>query len=130
MKLPKRNLDCKYCGRDFKSEGWELYCPSCLHKMLKTRGISSTTIRMIRNREFLKNYKKNKKCAICGYKKCPEILDFHHENAKSKFGDVSKLARTLKSIAVIKHEIEKCTLICPNCHREVHIGDRYGRKKE
>ena len=120
--------DCKYCGVDFQDIKKRKYCDNCLVKSKeKPFSKSSSTMRMIRNREFIRNYKKDKKCVYCGYKNYPEILDFHHINKLEKLEGVSQLMKSLKSIYIIQKEIEKCKLLCPNCHREEHLLEKYGK---
>lgn len=122
----QKRLCCTYCGRDFKSLTKQIYCNSCLKRYLKQSfPRSSTQKRMIRNRIFITLYKKNKKCKMCGYSKYPEIMDFHHKNSRAKEKSVSELMRTLQPIDKIKREIEKCVLLCPNCHREVHLKEKW-----
>ena len=61
------------------------------------------------------------KCALCGYNKCQRALSFHHkDNSKKEFG-LSARGLT-RSWEKIKAEIEKCVLLCSNCHMEVHDG--------
>ncbi len=60
-------------------------------------------------------------CEICGYKKYPEILVFHHREPSNKKDGVNRLMKTLKPIKVIQEEIDKCMILCANCHREVHL---------
>lgn len=122
-------LECKYCGRDFQSIKQQKYCEHCLSRISKEPlSKSSSIMRMIRNREFIKNYKTNKKCDLCGYRKHPEILDFHYRDRKDKSQSINMLMKTLKSIKMIKEEIEKCILICPNCHRELHLKEGEWKK--
>ncbi|PIR88328.1 MAG: hypothetical protein COU09_02735 [Candidatus Harrisonbacteria bacterium CG10_big_fil_rev_8_21_14_0_10_44_23] len=64
---------------------------------------------------------KGGKCMICGYKKCPDALDLHHVDPRTKEFSLSTKGLT-RSWEKIKKEIEKCVLICANCHREVHAG--------
>ena len=118
-------LDCSYCGKDFQDNKRRIYCDDCIAKHKKEPlPKSSTTMRMIRNRNFLKTYKVDKKCEFCGYNKHPGILEFHHKDKNDKTDEVSRLTKSLKSIYTIKKEIEKCILICPNCHRELHLLER------
>lgn len=114
---------CKLCQEKFIKKYNRKYCLKCSPDY-----INSSTMRMIRNREFIKNYKKDKKCGICGYNKYPEILDFHHKNKEEKDIGVNILMKTLKNLDLIKEEIKKCILICPNCHRELHLMEKYGKK--
>lgn len=60
------------------------------------------------------------KCAICGYAKLDEALEFHHRTGRKDFG-ISQQGMT-RSWAKIQAELKKCVLLCANCHREVHHG--------
>ncbi len=71
-------------------------------------------------REMARDYKGNK-CMICGYDKCARALSFHHIDPAKKEFDLSSKGLT-RSWEKIKMEIEKCVLICANCHMEVHDG--------
>ncbi len=64
---------------------------------------------------------KGGKCMICGYNRCLEALDFHHLDPKKKVFGLSEKGRTY-SWEKIRAEIDKCALICANCHREIHAG--------
>lgn len=115
-------MECYECKKSFEPEYiGKLYCNSCLEKRIKFGSSKSGTKRMLRNREFVRNYKRDKKCEICGYNKCPEILVFHHKDKRNKFEGVSYLMKTLRHSDIIEAEMKKCTLICPNCHNELHF---------
>ncbi len=62
---------------------------------------------------------KGGKCELCGYNRCIEALEFHHISNKS-FG-ISQKGYT-RSWNKVKDEIDKCILLCANCHREVENG--------
>ncbi|MDD5342571.1 MAG: HNH endonuclease signature motif containing protein [Patescibacteria group bacterium] len=70
-------------------------------------------------REMAISYKGNR-CEICGYRKCNEALEFHHQISKKDFGISSK--GYTRSWEKVKHELDKCVLLCANCHREAHAG--------
>lgn len=57
-------------------------------------------------------------CQICGYNKCIDALVFHHRDATSKSFTISKWL-TL-SFEKIQQELNKCDLLCANCHAEIH----------
>jgi len=62
---------------------------------------------------------KGGKCEKCGYSRCMASLIFHHRDPKQKsFGITSKS----KSFESLKKEVNKCSLLCSNCHGEVHAG--------
>ena len=68
-------------------------------------------------KERLVDYKGGK-CEICGYNKCITALEFHHLNPNEKDFGISTF-NTL-SFDKCKQEVDKCILVCANCHREIH----------
>ena len=64
---------------------------------------------------------KGGRCQVCGYDRCAEALEFHPlDPTKKDFGISSKgYARSWEKV---KKEVDKCFLLCANCHREVHAG--------
>ena len=77
--------------------------------------------RRIENKAYL-NEVKSSGCSRCGYSKCPDALEFHHPN-DDKLVSVAESAR-LHSLKTLKKEVEKCILLCANCHREEHYNTR------
>lgn len=71
-------------------------------------------------RNMAREYKGGK-CAICGYQRCPRALGFHHIDPEQKGFGLSSKGLT-RSWDKIKEEIDKCVLLCANCHMEVHEG--------
>ena len=61
------------------------------------------------------------KCAICNYSKCSAALEFHHKDPTQKDFGISAKGYT-RSWDKIKAELDKCVLLCSNCHRELHSG--------
>lgn len=59
------------------------------------------------------------KCSICGYNKCHKALELHHINPEEKEFTFSK-DMLCNSWEKLVQELKKCTLLCANCHREVH----------
>ena len=64
---------------------------------------------------------KGGKCQLCGYSKCAQALDFHHLDPSKKDFGISADGIT-RAWSRIKAELDKCVMICANCHREVHSG--------
>ena len=61
---------------------------------------------------------KGGKCALCGYSKCKDAMDFHHIDPRTKSFQIGT-GLTRKWIDLVT-EAGKCILLCSNCHREVH----------
>ncbi len=64
---------------------------------------------------------KGGKCQRCGYKSCVEALEFHHISKEDKSFGISAKGYT-RSWQAIQQELEKCLMLCANCHREFHAG--------
>lgn len=63
---------------------------------------------------------KGSKCSACGYNKCIASLCFHHTSGK----DFNISSATTTRWEVIKSELNKCVLLCHNCHNEIHHNER------
>ena len=64
---------------------------------------------------------KGGQCEVCGYARCRDALEFHHLDGNNKSFGISEKGYT-RSWGKVKAEIEKCLLLCSNCHRELHGG--------
>ncbi len=72
-------------------------------------------------RKWLVEYKKTLKCIRCG-ESHPATLTFHHKNGSEKsfeIGNALKLGVSLKRLLA---EIDKCEVICANCHAKEHLS--------
>ena len=64
---------------------------------------------------------KGGKCQICNYNKYIGALDFHHINPLMKKFGIGAKGYT-RSLQATKEEVDKCILVCANCHREIEGG--------
>lgn len=64
---------------------------------------------------------KGGKCERCGYNKCEGALQFHHLNPNEKAFALSNIniSKTVDMNKLLK-EVDKCILLCANCHAEEH----------
>lgn len=78
--------------------------------------LSSKKRYRLRKRSKIYEVKKESGCEWCGYNGHPSSLDFHHpdDNKSSSVGDLINTG----SWEDIRKEIDKCVVICSNCHRE------------
>lgn len=61
-------------------------------------------------------------CVKCGFDKSVYALDFHHIESENKFASISELIQQGYSYERIDNEIDKCELLCANCHRIEEYG--------
>lgn len=96
--------------------------------------VTNKHVKLTEDEKKKKNYSKVKKhrlkiktmavdykggsCVICGYKKCLRALEFHHINPSEKDFGISAYSKL--SWDIIKPELDKCILVCSNCHAEIH----------
>lgn len=86
---------------------------------------------------ILRHHRKNKlkavkykggSCLKCGYDKSVSALVFHHRNPKEKDFKIS--AKGNSCWDKIKTELDKCDMLCSNCHAEIHDIEREKKYKE
>lgn len=89
--------------------GHSSYCKQCTN--LQT---------LERQRELKQKAVKYKggKCVRCGYSHYIGALEFHHIDPNGKDVTISHLKHT--TFGKIVPELDKCVLVCANCHREIH----------
>lgn len=109
---------CNNCGREYiykrKLGAMKTICNSCV-------------VRERRNKLKIAavNYKGGK-CERCGYNKCYAVLEFHHNDPSQK--EFSLCRSYVTSWKRIKEELDKCKLLCSNCHREAHATEKLFKK--
>ena len=64
---------------------------------------------------FIQEYKAGKKCVDCGENYPYWILEFDH--LKDKNFTIAQFRSTTMSLEVVKEEIDKCDVVCSNCHK-------------
>ena len=123
--LGTQEKECPKCHKKFftkKQAKTRRYCYDCVPEYS-----SGAELRKIIKRWSL-DYKGHK-CECCGYDKCTEALEFHHINSKEKDFNISD--RNIKlDWEEIKKELDKCIVVCSNCHREIHSGIKQIERKE
>ena len=118
-----KNKDGRKCPRCNKAKsldnfynrrgvaGSSVYCKPCTNEQ---------TVERMRHTKRLCIEYKGGKCEKCGYDKYDGALEFHHLDPSKKDFAISK--KKAKYIDSLKPELDKCILLCSNCHRELHGG--------
>ena len=106
----KKIHHCETCGETDSNKFWpkmKTMCRPCHGKDIGRR--------LIESREAAIAYKGGK-CENCGYDKYRGALEFHHKDPTQK--DPKGLRKT--NLKALFAEVDKCMLLCANCHREEH----------
>jgi hypothetical protein len=74
--------------------------------------------------QFLRGIRMAGKCIKCGWSEHPEILHFHHKDKSKKKFRLSKGSIGCYSVKTVQSELDKCELLCPNCHMWLHYEER------
>lgn len=77
----------------------------------------------LEKKQMVNNLKKSSGCQSCGIKN-PVVLQFHHREKESKTKSISMLVAETASLERIAKEIEKCVILCANCHLILHDEER------
>jgi len=72
---------------------------------------------------WINEIKQNSGCKFC-LEKDHRCLDFHHLNPSEKDATIAYMYAADYSIEKIVEEIEKCVVLCSNCHRKLHYEER------
>jgi hypothetical protein len=75
-------------------------------------------------RDWFRRYKSELYCVECG-EKHPACLQFHHRDRKEKSFTISDAVLRGTSIKTIIKEIEKCDVLCVNCHAKRHWQENH-----
>lgn len=79
----------------------------------------ATTKRRNKNRQIIDAIKLKRGCLLCGYRRCSRALEFHHHNKDKLFCVSAGMLQLGLGMKRIEAEIEKCVLLCSNCHQEI-----------
>lgn len=104
---------CQCCQREFNCRNGHVHlCKNCRRK-------SKRLAYRISAAEY-----KNNECEICGLKRNTiddlEIFDFHHKDKSNKSFELSDNIES-KNWDIVKQELDKCVMLCANCHRKQHL---------
>ena len=112
---------CEICEKEYEtSYQSRIYCYECSGESTRTdnatRKHQKTVLRRSMKLQAIKLL--GGKCYKCGYDKCIDALEFHHENPNEK--EFKLGSGNTMSWQQYKQEALKCVLVCSNCHKEIH----------
>lgn len=122
---PAHTRICKNCEQEksieefYQTYGYIRYeCKQCENKKRQAWRIKHAHEFKRRAIEYLGG-----KCKRCGYCKSPYALEFNHLKGFIKEYEPTRLLYMGLNWDRVKKELDKCELLCANCHREVTFGD-------
>ena len=131
---------CSVCGLELSIEnfssklkskdGLQGFCKECHSKYRRKhylenrqKYIDKANKQRAKKLEWFKNLKGTFKCNRCG-ENHPACLHFHHKDSSIKDGCISRFADSASKKRLLV-EIEKCEVLCANCHSKEHFSKSY-----
>lgn len=90
-----RRADCKFCHNNYMK------------------------IKYQEKREIVQELKAQCSCAKCGDQR-GYLLEYHHSDPTQKENGIARMVSNNYQLDKVYDEIEKCVVLCANCHREFH----------
>lgn len=92
----------------------QIICANC-HREKHFRNATSCN----KKEEYIRSIKVKSSCKTCGKKEIP-CLTFHHRDPDTKLFSLGRFKHSKTTIEMIDEEIQKCDILCENCHRKLH----------
>ena len=112
-----------------KKDGLNSFCRDCNKAYLKKHYrdnkqyyLNKNKKRKLEIRLLIDDIKDKSSCQQCE-ESHPAALDFHHRDMAEKDMEVSRLSNSGWSKERILKEIQKCDILCANCHRKLHYRE-------
>lgn len=122
---------CTKCGKELpldqfnwrdKSKGTRRSeCKTCHNNYMKQKYKEKQVV--------VQELKAQCSCAKCGDKR-GYVLDYHHINPNDKEEGVARMVSNNYTLDKVYSEIEKCVVLCANCHREFHYLESQSQVKD
>lgn len=114
---------CRPCKREYDRDYY-----SNRTDRQKERKLQLVNIRKEKIKGYIVEYLSAHPCELCGYDNI-RALDFDHIDPKDKKLNICDMVRHGYAIEMIKKEIEKCRVLCANCHR-IRTSEQFGWFKD
>lgn len=105
---------CKMCVRERSRKYYEKNSQKIQEKL---------KVKRVENKNWIQQFKIS--CSKCGENHI-SCLEFHHLEPKQKEFGISRMISSFKNKNKIFKELEKCVVLCSNCHRKLHWEEKHG----
>ena len=114
----EENRECKVHGLTAFGFHKDKNLPSGGRWRCKECQAAATRKNMQGVRDYATSYKLESGCVNCGYNKFARALHFAHKDPSTK----TKTPAQIRNVDALKAEIDKCVVLCSNCHAEWDYG--------
>ena len=101
------------------SFGFSSHCKVCLRKRYNSKKYKASRRKRAWKSKKYYVYLLGGCCAKCGYSQYMCSLEFHHIDPQKK---IKRISKCLLSKYKVRSEVDKCVLLCSNCHRAFESG--------
>lgn len=128
-KCKKEKDFCEFNKRSSASSGLSAQCKECNKQNLKNHYKKNKEYYRVKAkkykdefRDFINIHKETKGCFKCGESR-HWVLDFHHLDDNKEY-NIAEILQKSQSYTKLKTEMDKCEVVCSNCHRDLHYQER------
>lgn len=119
---------CKYCGKaNLVETDFEIanVIKGVVYRRKKCKACKQKTQRdrIHTQRTWINDYKASRGCKICNITDY-RVLQFHHRDKEAKEFTIGNYSKHGSSRSTLMKEIEKCDILCANCHIITHYEER------
>lgn len=118
-------MNCEYCGNPLTGKQKKFCSRECKNKYFNEKVRSGYSRNKARAIKWYLVKLKGGECEKCGYKGNLSALSFHHRRPTEKLFEIDARSCANRALDALLNEVEKCQLLCCNCHAETHNRDLY-----
>jgi predicted nucleic acid-binding Zn ribbon protein len=119
--MKANHIECIVCSVKLQGRQKKYCSNSCKYRSnnVKNQNYQAQQVRGFTRRKFLIE-KSGGCCSSCGYNANLAALCFHHINENTKSFQIDLRNCSNRSLESLYLEVDKCILLCANCHTEIH----------